>query len=307
MRLTSRGIALLFAADAVMIALLIMGLVDLRLHQRDTTYGVNQWGYRGEARAYKGPGEIRIAVVGGSAAFEAGTPIEDTFATNLFFELQTAGSPVNQGYSVSNLAAPRIGADTYPSTLRRYRFLDPDIICLFDGYDALTGLPPHARERSAVFSLTGYLPLLAPRLLGRPAWLSDPDGGVADVLRDDAGATDVTCAGASRTYCAAMTETVRVALDELQRPTVVVSPPAVSRRHVQQQRSLETALREAFGRDARFQYLDLTMEVDLQKPINSRDGVRRTLVGSHEVAVRVGKALLAWLAAGWGEQLHHRP
>jgi len=300
MPLTPRRIGLLFVLEAVAIALLILGLVDLRLHQRDSDRAVNQWGYRGEARAQKGAGEIRIAVVGGSAAFEVGSPLSDTFAMNLFTEIQTATMLTNQGYSLVNLAAPHVGADSYPNTLRHYRFLDPDIICIFDGYDTLSGLPPFAREHSPFFRITGYLLMLPRRLLGLPGWMSDLDGGVADALRDDAGgASDVTCAGSSRAYCAAMTETVRVALQELHLPIVVVSPPAVSSRHLQQQRSLGTLLQESFGRDARFRYLDLTTEVDMKDPKNSRDGVRRTLVGDHQTAVRTAETMLKWLAAGW--------
>lgn len=305
MDLTPRRLVLLFALDVAAIGALVLGQVDLRMHRRDPVYGVNQWGYRGEARGHKGPGpELRIAIVGGSAAFEAGTANPDTFASSLFFELQTAASGTDQGYSVVNLAAPRVGADTYPGTLRRYRFLDPDILVIFDGYDVLTGLPPHAREQSAMFSLTGYLPLLPAQLLGRPAWLSDADGGIAAELRDDIGPEDVSCAGASRSYCAAMVDTVRTALDDLQRPVVVATPPAVSQRHRRQQQSLAEMLRGTFERDARFRYLDVTTEVSLERRINSPDGVRRTPVGNHEVAVRVGKAIAGWLAAGWAGGIH---
>jgi hypothetical protein len=103
-----------------------------------------------------------------------------------------------------------------------------------------------------------------------------------------------------------MVETVRTALDEVQRPVVVATPPVVSQRHLRQQQSLAGMLRGTFERDARFRYLDPTTEVSLERRINSPDGVRRTPVGNHEVAVRVGKAIRGWLTAGWAVE-SHRP
>ena len=300
MLLTPRRIALLFALDLAVVGMFVLGLVDLR--RRDVDLGVNQWGYRGQARAEKGPGpELRVAVLGGSAAFETGMPWTQVFVADLGTELQKAGNLTDQGFSVANLSEPNIGADSYPGILRHYRFLEPDILCIFDGYDDATGLPPHARERSAMFRLTGYLPLLPARALGRAAWLSDPDRGVAPGLGDQGGAVDVTCAGESRSYCAAMIEAVRVAVDEEHLPTVVVSPPAVSERYVQQQHSLASTLQATFGGNPRFRYLDV-WEVDLRKRENSPDGVHRTAVGNHEVSVRIAKALIGWLAAGWGRR-----
>jgi hypothetical protein len=49
-----------------------------------------------------------------------------------------------------------------------------------------------------VFRLTGYLPVLTAQLLKQAGWMSDPDGGVADLLQDGGSAPpqDVSCAGA---------------------------------------------------------------------------------------------------------------
>ena len=299
---TGRSIALLAALEAVVLALLVFALADRRANQRDPVYGVNQWGYRDEARGHKEPGEIRVVIVGGSAAFEAGTVFSDTLASQLLFELQRAGSPAKQEYSVVNVSEPRVSADSYAQALRHYAFLDPDVICVYDGYDVLGGVPPHSRQRSSLFQAAGYLPILPARVFGVSPWMSDPDGGVADALQEGGAAdVDVSCAGASRAYCAAMADTVRVALDE-PRPIVVVSPPAVSARHLAQQQSLGASLGDAFGRDPRFRYLDLTAATNLKDHTKSPDGVRRTVLGTHEVVQPLSEALLKWIALGWLER-----
>jgi hypothetical protein len=289
--MTRRTILLVFALEAIVFAFLVFALLDRRAHKADV-FGVNQWGYRGEARGERQPGEIRVALVGGSAAYESATNLEDTMAMAIVSQLQEIGRPRNQEYSLVNLAQPRVSADSYLGTLRRYAFLDPDAVAVVDGYDTIEGLPPHARERSAVFRAAGYLPILPARILGRPAWLSDPDGGTVEMLRD--GRTepaDVGCDGASKAYCAAMADTVRFVLQE-GLPIVVASPPFVTTRHAAQQRSLGALLTETFGSDPRFLYLDLGTAINLTHPAESPDGIHRTVVGNHEVGQPIAVGIL---------------
>lgn len=293
--MTRRSVALLFAFEVLWFACLAFALLDRRVHQRDPELGVNQWGYRGEARAEREPGEIRVALIGGSAVYEPGVELVDTLTSQLFFELRAAGAPSGQAYSVVNLSEPRVGADTYAQTLRDYDFLDPEVVCILDGYDALEGMPPHARRQSAVFRASGYLPILPARLLGRPEWLSDAPGGIVDILRDGDAAVDVSCDGASSAYCASMAAVVRLGLDQ-GRYVVVIGPPIVSRRHAVQQQSLQARLMQQFGGDARFMYVDLAPWVDMSKAANSPDGVRRTLEGNHIVAQQTGIAMVKLLA-----------
>jgi hypothetical protein len=289
--MTRRTILLVFALEAIVFAFLVFALLDRRAHKADV-FGVNQWGYRGEARGERQPGEIRVALVGGSAAYESATNLEDTMAMAIVSQLQEIGRPRNQEYSLVNLAQPHVSADSYLGTLRRYAFLDPDAVAVVDGYDTIEGLPPHARERSAVFRAAGYLPILPARILGRPAWLSDPDGGTVEMLRD--GRTepaDVGCDGASKAYCAAMADTVRFVLQE-GLPIVVASPPFVTTRHAAQQRSLGALLTETFGSDPRFLYLDLGTAINLTHPAESPDGIHRTVVGNHEVGQPIAVGIL---------------
>jgi hypothetical protein len=294
--LTRRQIAALFALEGLAFALLVFALLDRRLHQSDPANGINQWGYRGAARGERQPGEIRVALLGGSAAFEAGTTLEQTMANNLLYQLQEAGRPSGQEYSIVNLSEPRVSADSYADTLRAYEFLDPDVVVVFDGYDAIAGLPQQARRQSLVFRAVGYLPILPARILGRRAWLSDPEGGVLDMLKNDrAEPADVGCDGASKAYCAAMAETVRHALQRGY-PIVVASPPFVSERHAAQQRSLGAALTQEFGGNPRFLYLDLGAAIDLSNRAESRDGIHRTILGNHEAGQRIAVGILRLLA-----------
>jgi hypothetical protein len=293
---TPRALTALFAAETIAFAFLAGALLDRHLHQRDPSCGINQWGYREEARGSKQPGEFRVSIIGGSAAFEAGVPFGKTLAAQIFYELRQAGAPNGQEYSVVSLAEPRVGADSYIDTIRDYAFLNPDAVCIFDGYDALSGMPPHGRRRSWVFRATGYLPMLPNLVLGRPAWMSDPDGGIADLLRDDQpDSSDISCGGTSGPYCAAIVETVRLGLR--QAPLVIVaSPPSVSARHEAQQRSLSVMLTREFGQDPRFQYLDLGAAIDLGDPVHSPDGIHRTEVGNHVVGQQIATAVLQWRA-----------
>ena len=284
----------IFAVEIAAFAFLAGALLDRRMHQRDQLYGVNQWGYRGETRASKEPGEIRVALIGGSSAFERDLSYGWTLAGQLDIELRNAGAPTRRVYSVVNLSEPQAGADSYVDTLRDYAFLEPDVVCIFDGYDELERLPSHARHRSFVFRATGYLPTLPARMLGRPGWLSDQDGGVAELLREGRGSrADVSCAGASAVYCAAMAATARFALRH-HHTVIVVSPPSVSSRHAAQQRSLAVTLDQEFGRELPFRYLDLGASIDLSNRVHSPDGLHRTNIGNHVIGQKIASAILTW-------------
>jgi len=294
--LSRRSIVVCLAFEAAAFAFLIGVLLDRRAHQRDPVYGVNQWGYRGAARGERLPRELRVALVGGSAAYEPGRTLEETMSNNLLYQLQEVGRPLAIEYSIVNLSEPGAGADAYVDTLREYEFLGADVTCIFDGYDVLHGVAPHSRQHSAIFRAVGYLPLLPSRILGGPGWMSDPDGGVVQLLRaDQTEPGDVTCEGASRGYCAAIADTVRFALAR-NRPIVVASPPSVSPRHAAQQQSLGALLTRTFASDPRFMYLDTGDAIDLSNRAHSPDGLHRTVAGNHEVGQRIAVGILHLLA-----------
>jgi hypothetical protein len=234
------------------LALLTVVLLDVHAHRlEETNSGVNQRGFRGPLRTTKPPGP-RIAVVGGSAAFESGTPWWNTMAAQMEDALNEHDS--RRQTWVDNLSEPGAGAREYVAVLRDYAYLQPDVVCIFDGYDAVdeTG-PSHGRRGSFVFRLTGHL----------PGALAPADREPAPVLRDAPfdPVLDPSCSGASASYCLAMIDTVRFALDQ-KRAVLVATPPYVSPRHEIQQQSLAEHLARQFGNEPRFKYVNLGRTAD---------------------------------------------
>ena len=84
MTLTKRKF-ILFAAAAIMLSVLVTLLgalgVDLYLHHRaEKSAGLNRWGYRGPVVGRKAPGEIRVAMLGGSTAFGYGVTWDEAMS-----------------------------------------------------------------------------------------------------------------------------------------------------------------------------------------------------------------------------------
>lgn len=291
--------------EAVALVLLAGVLIDVHTHRRDeATVGVNQWGYRGPLRTAPQPG-VRVAVVGGSAAFAAGTVWWDTVPAQLASAINLRmgwtrkdgllAAPDGRPMAwVDNLAEPAAGPESYVATLRDYAYLRPDLVCIFDGYDTVTGgMPPHGRRRSFAFRTIGYLPTVPAALLRRPGPLSDPDGDVAPALQDgSSGAADPSCAGASASYCTAMADTVRFALQQGD-VVVVATPPHVSARHDAQQRSLAEQLDREFGREPRFRYVNLGRTVDMRDPAQSADGLHPTVAAGRTLATHLAGEIVA--------------
>jgi hypothetical protein len=247
--------------EFVALALLTLLLVDVHAHRREeTTIGVNQWGFRGPLWTTQPPGVVRVVVVGGSAAFAAGTMWWDSMPAQLASALNEPlnGSTGRPMFWVDNLAEPAAGARTYEATLRDYAYLRPDVICILDGYDAVDGQPPHGRRRSLVYRVTGYLPIVPSFVFGRPRPLSHPATDLAPVLRDGPfnPVLDPSCSGASASYCLAMIDTVRFALQHGY-AVVVATPPYATPRHEAQQQSLAERLTREFGDQPRFRYVNL--------------------------------------------------
>src|SRR5262245_23695031 len=171
-----RSKRIVFALIAVAASLLLAGgtLVglDLYLHGKyQRSAGFNMWGYRGPAAGRKAPGEYRIAVLGGSSAFGYGVAWAEAFPAVLEQKLKASASrPV----SVVNLAYNNEGAYSFKYTLQDYAYLDYDLAVLYEGYNDImggsVGGPTNGRGEqpnltvfrhdSAVFRLTGYLPIV---------------------------------------------------------------------------------------------------------------------------------------------------
>jgi len=267
-------------------------MLDVAAHRRHDPYVINQFGYRGPARASKHRGELRIVIVGGSAAFAAGTPWRSTLGPELVSAInKITGAPDDAPFAdVQNLAEPVSGPDSYLPTLKAYDYLKPYLVAIYDGYDSVGG-ELHGRRQSFLFRLTGYLPITVEP--GRR--LPDPERSIAPELADNfTQAGDASCSGLFRAYCSAMADTVRFALAG-RRSVIVVTPPYVTARHRLQQESLAAELARLFGSVTRFAYVNLGRTVDLHDAEQSPDGVHTSPAANRVIAQALARPVVALL------------
>jgi len=161
---------ILFAIVAWVAATIVSGgallAIDVYLHARLQRYSaLNVWGYRGPTVGRKRPGELRIAVLGGSAAFGYGIEWNQAIPAMLQRALETKRQAAGEGpVTVVNLAYNNEGAHSFKFTLQDYAYLDYDLVSLYSGYNDLI-LDPDAnlsvyRHDSPVFRACGYMPIL---------------------------------------------------------------------------------------------------------------------------------------------------
>ncbi len=151
------------AASAVVAAFAVLLAVDVYLHGRyEKSAGFNVWGYRGATVGKKRPGEYRIVVLGGSAAYGYGVTAEQAMPAVLEAKLRASlSSPV---FTVVNLGYNNEGVYSFKATLEDYDWLDYDLALLYEGYNDLMAdeRRPNVqvfRHDSPVFRLTGYMPI----------------------------------------------------------------------------------------------------------------------------------------------------
>lgn len=162
------GLALSMAS--VLLTVLILLALDIYARSRvGRSAGTNWQGYRGPVVGSKAPGEVRIAVLGGSTAFGYGVTAEGSFPAYLErllnARLNGLGGWVRK-VTVLNLAYNNESAVCFDSTLKSYAYLEPDVMLLYsginDGFNTSYYRKPEAchRNKSIIFRLTGYLPIL---------------------------------------------------------------------------------------------------------------------------------------------------
>jgi hypothetical protein len=285
------------AGLGVVLAVVSATLLDVQAHRRDDdVFGANLWGYRGQLWSGRHPGVI-VAMVGGSAAFAARTPWPNTMSAQLSTAINAQQDWTKRPgpyATIVNLADPGAGAGTYVRTLRAYTYLRPDIIYIYDGYDDVAATGVLGRDRSIAFRLTGYLPRSPASFWNRSGAVppAEPGPAPAPLLleRPSSPAVDPSCGAASAAYCAAMVDAVRAGLEQ-GRDVVVATPPYLSPRHQDQQRSLAARLALEFARESRFHYVDLGNAIDLHDTAQSEDGVHPTLAGDRIIATRLAEAM----------------
>ena len=287
-----RAIRIVLTLEAVWFALLAGVMLDVSAHRRDDPLVINQFGYRGPARASKRAVERRVIIVGGSAAFSADTPWPLTLGPALVQAMNIIKGASDEApfADVQNVAEQLAGADTYVEALKDYDYLRPDLVMVYDGYDPV-GNQFAGRRHSWLFRSLGYFPIL----VGSGRQLAHVEHGISALLADNATPVDdPSCSGASASYCAAMVATARLALASRQ-AVVVVTPPYVTMQHERQQQSLATELARVFEGVARFRHVNLGRTIDLHDPSLSRDGVHTTSTANRIIAQALARPIVALL------------
>ena len=272
--------------------------VDVYLHHRhEMNAGLNIWGYRGPVLEDKQDGERRIAVIGGSTAFGYGVTWPDAIPALLEQKLNDV-APSGETYIAANLAYNAEGAYSFKYTLRDYAYLDYDLAILYTGYNDLStdqNKQVH-RHTSAVFTLTGYMPIF-PVIFSEKAMMLRYGGdleaayiGEKTVFTPNTGdrfsataletavrvgksleqqlgrlatadplnslTTTATCEGDWQAYC----EQVTLAVDQLLadgKLVLVVTQPYISDGHVVQQNNLVAMLNRSYGANENVRHVNL--------------------------------------------------
>lgn len=329
------GRKLAFALGAIVLSTTgtiasVAGL-DLYMHHRYARGGgYNIWGYRGDALGRKQIGERRIEMLGGSVTFGYGVAADETISAYLQAALNRgAAAGRSLQVVVSNLGWNSEGAYSFQYTLKDYEYLRSDVAIFYSGYNDLGYNNQVFRRESAVFRLTGYLPILPIIPVG--SWLrlqnlpTKDAGKVVFVPRlSDQYATEAADAalrmsqalerqlgrlvpgeigGAAKGpqpanwqyYLQSLRSAITTALAQGQQ-VLVVTEPWISQTHVDQQEAVADMVRTEFGRDPRVRYRNAGLTIDLHDRAMCWDGMHLTAAGNKFVA--------EWLAPDIEEILH---
>ena len=311
---------------ALSVALATLLAADLYAHHRAaSSAGLNRWGYRGPVVSRKQPGEIRVAVLGGSTVFGYGVYWHEAFPPLLERELQQHRP--QQRFTVVNLGYNNEGAYALEPTLQDFAYLDYDIVVIYAGYNDLLGDIQVNwqvyRHSSPVFRLTGYFPIL-PLVLEEKAAVLRSGGGKTVftpgvMARTSAAALETAaaigetmatqldrvagvppaarpaaegCAPPWRHYCDSLARAIRYARQHGKK-VVVASPPTIQRRmrerHESQHRAAAEMVARTFGDDPSIRWIDLSQAINLLDPQLTFDEMHLRVEGNAVIA----KALVA--------------
>ena len=313
--------------------------VDVYYHDKfEAAAGLNVRGYRGPTVGRKLSHEQRVFVLGGSTAFGYGLSWGDAFPAVLERKLQEETLAPTTA-RVVNLAYNNEGAFSFQYTLRDYENLQPDIVVFYTGYNDNGGFNISVfRHQSAVFRLTGYMPIL-PVILAEKAMairyggdLGAAYAGEKTVFRPNlaqrttatafetaaaisqslekqlgritdtpsASAVDAAISSCGRHFVRYCDSVIRAVKDVLDRgrDAVVVTQPYISDLHVAQQELLHDILRKRFGANPALRLVNLGRAVDLKDRELSFDGMHLTARGNELIADPLVRVIADIVARG---------
>ncbi|HYU77678.1 MAG TPA: hypothetical protein VEK56_01755 [Vicinamibacterales bacterium] len=264
------------------IVLLVVGylaaftvVADMRVHRAvQDQLGVNIWGYRGPIARQTKVEDRRVVMLGNDLVFGGGLVYEQTVPAYLQRNLNQKWRRGFAGLiaTVVSLAGPTDVAESYLMTLRDYRRLGGDVVCMFTTADyaaKLDSMPAVARRsvepwrhRSVLFRWTGYYPLLpaiARRGLSGASVAATP---AVEVMSSSRRLDGAGCDGAARGYCDAVLQTVDYVLNAGRR-VLIVRPPFTSEAENDLQDALANRVHDRFGTRVDIRSFDLGRDDEL--------------------------------------------
>lgn len=245
--------------SAAVMAAAVVAVADVALHRRvESADGFNVWGYRGPVVQQA---ERRVAVLGGRRVF--GSQLAGSLPRELQELLNNARLRGDAGFdsreriAVVNLAEPGDAVLSMRQTLQDASYLRSAVVCLYIGGEQpspdrrlqLAGW----RRQSWIYRTTGYLPAL-PSLFVPGYWPS------LEAPAATTGAVDAYW----QEYDAALEAAVMAA--RRYGPVLVATHPVLPAADAARQDRAGARLRDRFGGEAGFEYLDLRKVVDLSAP-----------------------------------------
>jgi hypothetical protein len=153
--MSNRRLGTVVALEIVVLFVLLTIAFDQYAHaQVQWADGLNRWGYRGAVAKRRVYDETRIMMIGGSGAFEPGVPLEQTALARIRFRVQEWVTHDRGPVTAINLGLAGLPRGAYASRLEQFRYLEPDVICVYAEFSpAVTPPPP-----SLTMRIAGYLP-----------------------------------------------------------------------------------------------------------------------------------------------------
>ena len=321
---------IIFSCLAVLLGIfLTLGLllcIDLYLHKKFSKFaGLNYRGYRGEVVGKKEPGEIRIAMVGGSSVFGYGLTHDQAMPAHLERKLNSkifSKDHELRRFTVLNLAYNGEGAYALYYNLKDFRYLNYNIVVFYSGYNDLNPKNRFVfRHSNPIFRLSGYMPILPMciteklKLVKRGGKYSNPvlhnfnakdtvkiaaleqmshlSGGVENTLNRiwvDNQENIPDSLDQWSWFLHYMKKAIDYALTENKR-VIVVLQPYFSDEHRKQQCELKKMLVANYSGNSNLGYLDLGEFLSLKDSQVCFDGLHLTSSGYELVANRIADYL----------------
>lgn len=290
------SLALVLGLEAIAIAALLTVALDQYAHKRvERLGGVNVRGYRGAVAHARAEREARIAVVGGDFAFGWGMAEKETTAgylrTMLANALNKSGEAATVVTSV-NLGAMGLPAREYASRIEQFRYLSPDVLCVYvDLADSQIGsiMPPFD---SAITYITGYVPML-PIVVYEKGW-ENTGRALRSIDRTLYGLL-APAPAASGNRLAAIEHAVDAALASSRVIVVVIPVPLNEPQRVEHDRIVAFA-RVRASSEPRMAVVDLAADPRFSAPELRLDGVSYSAGGNSLVAQEVGRVIVELLS-----------